>query len=164
MGFPKFEGESLREFVSFNRFILDGGHARIFLGLRGAEPALKLKQTPLESTVANDFDKPVRDLAAEKWSFMKAAFKRAYIEAALIAKGALGQKTRCGIFRKQGREIQVLDIAKQDYVTSAGAIADEVAAILKIKNPAEKFAALRASCATRARLRYLPRAICDCCS
>ena len=65
--------------------------------------------------------------------------------AALIAKGALGQKTRCGIFRKQGKEIQVLDVAAQDYRTSAGAIADEVAAILKIRNPAEKFAALRAS-------------------
>jgi 3-hydroxyacyl-CoA dehydrogenase len=74
-----------------------------------------------------------------------AYFKTPEWFAALIAKGALGQKTRCGIFRKQGREIQVLDIAKQDYVTSAGAIADEVAAILKIKNPAEKFAALRAS-------------------
>jgi 3-hydroxyacyl-CoA dehydrogenase len=34
---------------------------------------------------------------------------------ALIAQGALGQKTRCGIFRKQGKEIQVLDLAKQDY-------------------------------------------------
>jgi 3-hydroxyacyl-CoA dehydrogenase len=39
----------------------------------------------------------------------------------------------------------VLDLAKQDYRTSAGEIAEEVAAILKIKNPAEKFAALRAS-------------------
>ena len=65
--------------------------------------------------------------------------------AALIAKGALGQKTRCGIFRKQGKEIQVLDVAAQDYRSSAGVIADEVAAILKIRNPAEKFAALRAS-------------------
>ena len=64
---------------------------------------------------------------------------------ALIAKGALGQKTRCGIFRKQGKEIQVLDVAAQDYRASAGVIADEVAAILKIRNPAEKFAALRAS-------------------
>src|SRR5574343_1141264 len=64
---------------------------------------------------------------------------------ALIAKGALGQKTRCGIFRKQGKEIQVLDLAAQDYRKSAGEIAEEVAAILRIKNPAEKFAALRAS-------------------
>ncbi len=65
--------------------------------------------------------------------------------AALIEKGALGQKTKCGIFRKQGKEIQVLDLAKQDYRTSAGEIAPEVAEILKIRNPAEKFAALRAS-------------------
>ena len=65
--------------------------------------------------------------------------------AALIEKGALGQKTKGGIFRKQGKEIQVLDLAQQDYRTSAGEIAPEVAEILKIKNPAEKFAALRAS-------------------
>jgi 3-hydroxyacyl-CoA dehydrogenase len=65
--------------------------------------------------------------------------------AALIARGALGQKTRCGIFRKQGRDIQVLDVGMQDYRNSAGAIADEVGEILKIRNPAEKFAALRAS-------------------
>ncbi len=64
---------------------------------------------------------------------------------ALIGQGALGQKTRCGIFRKQGKEIQVLDLATQDYRKSAGEIAEEVGAILKIKNPAEKFAALRAA-------------------
>jgi 3-hydroxyacyl-CoA dehydrogenase len=74
-----------------------------------------------------------------------AYFKTPEWLAALIGKGALGQKTRCGIFRKQGKEIQVLDVAAQDYRTSAGVIADEVADILKIRNPAEKFAALRAS-------------------
>jgi 3-hydroxyacyl-CoA dehydrogenase len=65
--------------------------------------------------------------------------------AALIEKGALGQKTRAGVFRKVGKEIQVLDLAKQDYRPSAGEIAPEVDAILKTKNPVEKFAALRAS-------------------
>jgi len=64
---------------------------------------------------------------------------------ALIAQGALGQKTRCGIFRKQGREIQVLDLGKQDYRPSAGDVAEEVAAILKLRHPGEKFSALRAS-------------------
>ena len=64
--------------------------------------------------------------------------------AALIAQGALGQKTKCGIFRKQGKEIQVLDLMQRDYRPAAGAVADEVGAILKIKHPAEKFAALRA--------------------
>ena len=64
---------------------------------------------------------------------------------ALIGKGALGQKTQCGIFRKAGREIQVLDLAAQDYRASRGEVAAEVEAILKIRSPAEKFAALRAS-------------------
>ncbi|NJD24202.1 MAG: 3-hydroxyacyl-CoA dehydrogenase/enoyl-CoA hydratase family protein [Betaproteobacteria bacterium] len=64
---------------------------------------------------------------------------------ALIEKGALGQKTRGGIYRKNGKEIQILDVKAQEYRTSAGDIAEEVAAILKIRNPAEKFAALRQS-------------------
>ncbi|MDO8959355.1 MAG: 3-hydroxyacyl-CoA dehydrogenase/enoyl-CoA hydratase family protein [Rhodocyclaceae bacterium] len=73
---------------------------------------------------------------------------------ALVGKGALGQKTRCGIFRKQGKEIQVLDLAAQDYRISAGAVAEEVAALLKIRNPAEKFAALRASTHPQAKFLW----------
>ena len=65
--------------------------------------------------------------------------------AALIAKGALGQKTKAGIFMKKGKEIHVLDLAKQDYRPSAGAIAEDVQAILKEKSPAQQFAKLRAS-------------------
>jgi 3-hydroxyacyl-CoA dehydrogenase len=65
--------------------------------------------------------------------------------AALIAKGALGQKTKAGIFVKKGKEIQVLDLAKQDYRPSAGVMAEEVQAILKEKSPAKQFAKLRAS-------------------
>ncbi|MBI4741257.1 MAG: 3-hydroxyacyl-CoA dehydrogenase/enoyl-CoA hydratase family protein [Betaproteobacteria bacterium] len=65
--------------------------------------------------------------------------------AALIGKGALGQKTRCGIYRKDGKTIKVLDLAAQDYRDSAGDIAPEVLSILKTKNPSEKFAQLRAS-------------------
>jgi 3-hydroxyacyl-CoA dehydrogenase len=64
---------------------------------------------------------------------------------ALIAKGALGQKTRCGIFRKDGRAIKVLDLAARDYRESAGEIDATVLAILKNRDPAEKFAQLRAS-------------------
>ncbi|RTL31945.1 MAG: 3-hydroxyacyl-CoA dehydrogenase/enoyl-CoA hydratase family protein [Rhodocyclaceae bacterium] len=64
---------------------------------------------------------------------------------ALIAKGALGQKTKGGIFRKDGKAIVVLDLAKQDYRPSVGEVAPEVAAILKNRNPVEKFAQLRAS-------------------
>ncbi|TBV73412.1 3-hydroxyacyl-CoA dehydrogenase/enoyl-CoA hydratase family protein [Pseudoxanthomonas winnipegensis] len=80
---------------------------------------------------------------------------------ALIAKGALGQKTGAGIFRKVGKDIVVLDLeqlkslAKDGQASaegSAGAYrtadrsaAPEVVEILKIKNPAEKFAKLRES-------------------
>ncbi|TQM12210.1 3-hydroxyacyl-CoA dehydrogenase [Pseudoxanthomonas sp. 3HH-4] len=64
---------------------------------------------------------------------------------ALIAKGALGQKTGAGIFRKVGKDIVVLDLAKQDYRPADRVAAPEVVEILKIRNPAEKFAKLRES-------------------
>ncbi|MCP5308910.1 MAG: 3-hydroxyacyl-CoA dehydrogenase/enoyl-CoA hydratase family protein [Zoogloeaceae bacterium] len=64
---------------------------------------------------------------------------------ALIDKGALGQKTRAGIYRKQGKQIMVLDLAQQDYRASAAEVAPEVAAILKNRDPAARFAQLRAS-------------------
>ena len=64
---------------------------------------------------------------------------------ALIAKGALGQKTGAGIFRKVGKDIVVLDPEKQDYRAADRVAAPEVVEILKIRDPAQKFAALRAS-------------------
>ena len=64
---------------------------------------------------------------------------------ALIGKGALGQKTGAGIFRKVGKDIVVLDLEKQDYRPAERMAAPEVVEILKIKDPAQKFAALRAS-------------------
>ena len=64
---------------------------------------------------------------------------------ALIAKGALGQKSKAGIFRKIGKEIQVLDPAARDYRPAAGRVSPEVEAILNVREPKEKFAALRAS-------------------
>jgi 3-hydroxyacyl-CoA dehydrogenase len=59
---------------------------------------------------------------------------------ALIGKGALGQKTGAGIFRKVGKDIVVLDLEKQDYRPADRAAAPEVVEILKTRNPAEKFA------------------------
>lgn len=64
---------------------------------------------------------------------------------ALIAKGALGQKTGAGIFRKVGKDIQVLDLKAQDYKLAESTAAPEVVEILKIKDPADKFAKLRES-------------------
>jgi len=63
----------------------------------------------------------------------------------LIDKGALGQKTGAGFYRKAGKDIVVLDLQKQDYRPSEGKASDEVAAMLAIKDPAEKFAKLRGS-------------------
>ena len=65
--------------------------------------------------------------------------------AALIEKGALGQKAGAGFYRKAGKEIQVLDLAAKDYRASQQAASEEVAAILKLKDPAEKFGKLRDS-------------------
>lgn len=63
----------------------------------------------------------------------------------LIQQGALGQKTKAGIYRKEGKQIKVLDLSSGDYRDSAGVAADEVGAILKLADPAERFTQLRAS-------------------
>jgi 3-hydroxyacyl-CoA dehydrogenase len=73
---------------------------------------------------------------------------------ALIAKGALGQKTGAGIFQKRGKDIVVLDLKAQDYRPATGAAAPEVVEILKTKNPAEKFAKLRASAHPQAQFLW----------
>ena len=65
--------------------------------------------------------------------------------AALIAQGALGQKTRAGFFRKVGKDIQVLDPAARDYRAAAGESSTRRwPRSSTIKAPAEKFAKLRA--------------------
>ena len=74
-----------------------------------------------------------------------AYFKNPDVLNALVARGALGQKTGAGFFRKVGKDILVLDPTKADYVPQTGKVNDEVAAILKLKTPAEQFAKLRAS-------------------
>ena len=63
----------------------------------------------------------------------------------LIDSGALGQKTKRGVYQKVGKEIHVLNPATGEYSLSAGAVDDGIKELLKRKNPAEKFAALRES-------------------
>ncbi|MFP7721571.1 3-hydroxyacyl-CoA dehydrogenase/enoyl-CoA hydratase family protein [Lysobacter sp. A3-1-A15] len=65
--------------------------------------------------------------------------------AALVEKGALGQKTGAGFYTKKGKDILVLDLGTQDYRPASFELAPEVAALLKERDPARKFAALRAS-------------------
>ena len=64
---------------------------------------------------------------------------------ALVGKGALGQKTGAGIFRKAGKDILVVDLETQAYRPSDRVAAPEVVEILKTKDPAEKFRKLRES-------------------
>ncbi|HEX7814945.1 3-hydroxyacyl-CoA dehydrogenase/enoyl-CoA hydratase family protein [Dyella sp.] len=73
---------------------------------------------------------------------------------ALIDQGALGQKTGAGFYRKAGKDIVVLDVAKKDYRPSEQKASDEVAAILAIKDPAEKFGKLRASSDVQAQFLW----------
>ncbi|MDP1696308.1 MAG: 3-hydroxyacyl-CoA dehydrogenase/enoyl-CoA hydratase family protein [Xanthomonadaceae bacterium] len=73
---------------------------------------------------------------------------------ALIAQGALGQKAGAGIFRKIGKTISVLDIGTADYRPATGEAAAEVVEILKLKDPAEKFAKLRASAHPQAQFLW----------
>ena len=65
--------------------------------------------------------------------------------AALVAKGALGQKTKAGFFRKVGKDIEVLDPVAGEYRKAEGSVDPAVAEILAEKNPGVKFAKLRAS-------------------
>lgn len=75
----------------------------------------------------------------------------AYVSA-LIQRGALGQKSGAGLYRRDGKEIKVLDVATQDYVSSSAKVDSNVEAILKLKDPTEKFAQLRSSKHPQAQL------------
>jgi 3-hydroxyacyl-CoA dehydrogenase len=74
--------------------------------------------------------------------------------AALIAQGALGQKTGAGIFKKEGKAIKVLDLAAQAYRDASSEVAPEVLVILKNRDAGEKFAQLRASSHAQAQFLW----------
>ncbi|QIG98279.1 MULTISPECIES: 3-hydroxyacyl-CoA dehydrogenase/enoyl-CoA hydratase family protein [unclassified Bradyrhizobium] len=75
----------------------------------------------------------------------------AYVTA-LIQRGALGQKSGAGLYRREGRETKVLDPATQEYVPSGATVDPDVEVILKLKDPAEKFVRLRKSDHPQAQL------------
>ena len=64
--------------------------------------------------------------------------------AGLIAKGALGQKTGAGFYKKVGKDIQRLDFATGEYV-AGGKKADEIVARMLKKAPADRLKLLRES-------------------
>ena len=63
----------------------------------------------------------------------------------LIDQGALGQKTRRGVYQKVGRDIHVLDLKAGNYRNADGKADEAVVEILKNRNVAERFALLHAS-------------------
>jgi 3-hydroxyacyl-CoA dehydrogenase len=63
----------------------------------------------------------------------------------LIEQGALGQKTRRGVYQKIGPDIHVLDLKTQKYRLSAGAADEGVVETLKNKDVAARFEQLHAS-------------------
>ena len=64
---------------------------------------------------------------------------------ALITKGALGQKTGCGVYKKEGKAIMVLDLQTQSYRLADKTANDTVKQIFAIKDLGERLAALSKS-------------------
>jgi 3-hydroxyacyl-CoA dehydrogenase len=72
----------------------------------------------------------------------------------LIDEGALGQKTRRGVYQKVGRDIHVLDLSSASYRLSEGRVDEGVSEILKNRNVAERFERLHASAHPQARFLW----------
>jgi 3-hydroxyacyl-CoA dehydrogenase len=73
---------------------------------------------------------------------------------ALIEQGALGQKTRRGVYQKIGQDIHVLEPASGQYRLSAAKADDAVAEIMKNPLPAERLRQLHASNHPQARFLW----------
>ena len=61
----------------------------------------------------------------------------------LVERGALGQKTKGGFYKKDGKQIMVLDPNSGEYVPSGGKADEAIVKILKGKDPVAKLKALR---------------------
>jgi len=74
-----------------------------------------------------------------------ACFEVPALVAGLIAKGALGQKTGAGFYRKEGKAILHIDPEGGHYLPNEGEISQSVAAILAERDPAARLRGLRES-------------------
>ena len=63
----------------------------------------------------------------------------------LIKEGLLGQKTGQGIYRKNGKVIEVYDLKSASYRPAKGEVSSELLGIMKTKDPAERMKLLMAS-------------------
>ncbi|MCC7548188.1 MAG: 3-hydroxyacyl-CoA dehydrogenase [Burkholderiales bacterium] len=102
-------------------------------------------------TLAHVVNTMTQGLPEDPWHrhFVLPVWYRALLEAA-----ALGQKSGRGIYRKAGRNIEVLDRTSMDYRASAAEADAGVAAILKTRDPVERFDRLRASTHPHARFLW----------
>jgi 3-hydroxyacyl-CoA dehydrogenase len=73
---------------------------------------------------------------------------------ALIEKGALGQKSGAGFYRKRGSQIEVLDLGTRDYRPAGVNAGEVVQAILSQRDPAARLRALRESDDPEARFLW----------
>ena len=74
--------------------------------------------------------------------------------AALVAKGALGQKSGAGFFRKRGNAIEVLDRAADDYVALQSTVAPDVLRLLGASDARARLGGLRESTHPHAQLLW----------
>jgi len=95
----------------------------------------------------------MKDNLSEKEDAFAALYALPPVVEALVAKGALGQKAGAGFYRKQGRQIQVLDPGKGEYVDSGGKADELVTRILKKPLP-ERLALLRSTDHPQARFLW----------
>ena len=77
----------------------------------------------------------------------------------LIAEGALGQKTKRGVYQKVGNKIHVFDLDLQTYRLSEDKLDDAVKDMLRERDWAKKLAALHAS--ARPQAQFLWAVFCD---
>jgi 3-hydroxyacyl-CoA dehydrogenase len=73
---------------------------------------------------------------------------------ALVAKGALGQKTGAGFYRKEGKAILRIDAKKGEYVPAGGKADETVARMLKKKTWGERLKLLRESTNPQAKFLW----------
>jgi 3-hydroxyacyl-CoA dehydrogenase len=73
-----------------------------------------------------------------------AVYETPAVLAALVSKGALGQKSGAGFYKKEGKAIKVLDAKTGEYV-EGGAKADELVGRILKRPPAERLKLLRES-------------------
>ena len=77
----------------------------------------------------------------------------------LIANGALGAKTKAGVYKKDGKQLLVFDPAKGEYVPSGENCAAVVKDIRKIADPGVRLSQLRAS--DHPQAQFLWHCLCD---